>query len=158
MSDPVWYRSLYWRIAFGFIAMLAVLLLVQGLVFLWLTDQFFGAPRSPSQLAMQIAEDLSAELQQHPDVDLEQFVPRHFSRIYQPFLVMMQDGRHVSNRPDALPPDMGRGVAWHLRFESGTGRPAGEGAARPTDPGRGQHPEFERKPPFEPGSDHPVDK
>ena len=29
MSDPVWYRSLYWRIAFGFVALLAVLLLAQ---------------------------------------------------------------------------------------------------------------------------------
>src|SRR5512132_279719 len=141
MSDPVWYRSLYWRIAFGFIAMLAVLLLVQGLVFLWLTDQFFGAPRSPSQLAMQIAEDLSAELQQHPDVDVEQFVPRHFSRIYQPFLVMMHDGRHASNRPDALPPDMGRVVSWHVRFESGATRSAGE----PPGPRPGEGSEFGRR-------------
>ena len=30
MSERVWYRSLYWRIAFGFIALLAVLLLAQG--------------------------------------------------------------------------------------------------------------------------------
>ena len=52
MSDPVWYRSLYWKIAFGFIAMLAVLLLSQGLLFLWLTDRIFGtAPRTPAQLA-----------------------------------------------------------------------------------------------------------
>ena len=44
MSDPVWYRSLYWRIAFGFVAMLAILLLAQGLLFLWLTDRIFGTP------------------------------------------------------------------------------------------------------------------
>ncbi len=144
MSDPVWYRSLYWRIAFGFVAMLAVLLLAQGLLFLWLTDQFFGAPRTPTQLAAQIAEDLSAELQQHPDVDLEAFVPRHFSRIYQPFLVVMQDGRHASNRPDFLPPDIGRVVSWHLRFESGGARgPADFGGARPADPERGRG-DFER--------------
>ncbi|HWK12341.1 MAG TPA: HAMP domain-containing sensor histidine kinase [Vicinamibacterales bacterium] len=141
MSDPVWYRSLYWRIAFGFVAMLAVLLLVQGVVFLWLTDQFFGAPRTPTQLAAQIAEDLSAELQQRPDVDLEKFVPRHFSRIYQPFLVMMNDGRGASNRPDALPPDMGRVVAWHMRFEAGGNH---EGS-RPD--ARGGRPEFDHRPP-----------
>ena len=154
MSDPVWYRSLYWRIAFGFVAMLAVLLLVQGLVFLWLTDQFFGAPRSPTQLAAQIGEDLSAELQQHPDVDLEKFVPRHFSRIYQPFLVVMQDGRHASNRPDALPPDMGRVVTWHLRFESGTNRPPDDvGGGRRGDGPPPDRPGFDRKPPFGPGPD-----
>ena len=144
MSDPVWYRSLYWRIAFGFVAMLAVLLLAQGVVFLWLTDQFFGAPRTPTQLAAQIAEDLSAELQQHPNVDLEKFVPRHFSRIYQPFLVVMHDGRHASNRPDALPPDMGRVVSWHMRFESG-GRPPGDfGGPRPGD---GDRPGGDHRPP-----------
>jgi len=147
MSDPVWYRSLYWRIAFGFVAMLAVLLLVQGVVFLWLTDQFFGAPRTPTQLAAQIAEDLSAELQQRPNVGLEQFVPRHFSRIYQPFLVMMSDGRRASNRPDALPPDMVRVVAWHMRFESGAGHPPGDfGGPRPPAPDRADRPDLDRRP------------
>ena len=59
MSDPVWYRSLYWRIAFGFIALLAVLLLAQGFVFLWLTDRIVGTPaRTPAQLAALVAEDV----------------------------------------------------------------------------------------------------
>ena len=40
--SPVWYRSLYWRIASGFIALLAALLVVQGCVFLWLTDRIVG--------------------------------------------------------------------------------------------------------------------
>jgi signal transduction histidine kinase len=124
--------------------MLAVLLMVQGVVFLWLTDQFFGAPRTPTQLAAQIAEDLSAELQQRPEVDLEKFVPRHFSRIYQPFLVMMNDGRAASNRPDALPPDMGRVVAWHMRFESGGNRDSG--GPRPDGGGPGR-PDFDHRPP-----------
>jgi two-component system, OmpR family, sensor kinase len=119
MSDPVWYRSLYWRIALGFVAMLAVLLLAQGLLFLWLTDQFFGAPRTPTQLAAQIAEDLSAELQQHPDVKIEEYVPRHFSRVFQPFLVVMHDGRRASNRPNGLPAEMPKIVEWHLRFVHG---------------------------------------
>ena len=146
MSDPVWYRSLYWRIAFGFVAMLAVLLLAQGLLFLWLTDRFFGAPRTPTQLAAQIAEDLSAELQQHPNVDLEQFVPRHFSRIYQPFLVVMNDGTRASNRPTGLPPDMSRIVQWHLRFESG-GKPPLPETAPPGEPGRGDRPHAFPTPP-----------
>ena len=42
MSEPVWYRSLYWRIAFGFIALLAVVLVAQVVVFLWLTDRIVG--------------------------------------------------------------------------------------------------------------------
>jgi hypothetical protein len=34
MSEPVWYRSLYWRIGFGFIALLAVVLVTQIVIFL----------------------------------------------------------------------------------------------------------------------------
>ena len=37
MPDAVWYRSLYWRIAFGFVALLAAILVVQVAVFVWLT-------------------------------------------------------------------------------------------------------------------------
>ena len=116
MSDPVWYRSLYWRIASGFIAMLAILLLAQGLLFLWLTDRIFGTPaRTPAQLAVLVAEDVTAELQQRPDGDLEAFVRDHFSRVYQPFLVVLISGQRASNRPTGLPPEFGRIVAARMR-------------------------------------------
>jgi signal transduction histidine kinase len=146
MSDPVWYRSIYWRIAFGFIAMLAVLLLSQGLLFLWLTDRIFGAaPRTPAQLAASVAEELGTELQQHPDTDLEAFVRNHFSHIYQPFLVVLTNGQRASNRPSGLPPEFGRVVQGRLRGEMFGGGRFGEPGFRgpggmpggPTgDPGR----------------------
>ena len=123
MSDPVWYRSLYWRIAFGFIAMLAILLLTQGLLFLWFTDQIFGAAtRTPAQLATLVAEEVGAEIQQHPDTDLESFVRDRFSRVYQPFLVVTTNGQRVSNRPNSLPPEFGRAVMGRLRGDLGGGR------------------------------------
>jgi signal transduction histidine kinase len=124
MSDLVWYRSLYWKIAFGFIAMLAVLLLAQGLLFLWLTDRIFGtAPRTPAQLAANVAEEVGSELQQHPDTDLNAFVRDRFSHIYQPFLVVLINGQRASNRPNGLPPEFGRAVQGRLRGEmSGGGR------------------------------------
>jgi len=31
-----WYRSLYWRIAVAFISCLALLLMVQGILFVWM--------------------------------------------------------------------------------------------------------------------------
>ncbi len=82
MSDPVWYRSLYWRITFGFIALLAMLLLVQGLLFLWLTDRFVVTSRPPSELARLVAEEVGAELERNPDVALDDFVRSRFSRIF----------------------------------------------------------------------------
>jgi two-component system OmpR family sensor kinase len=146
MSDPVWYRSLYWRIAFGFIAMLAILLLAQGLLFLWLTDRIFGAPaRTPAQLAVQVAEEVAGELQQHPDADLEAFVRERFSRIYQPFLVVLTNGQRASNRPTGLPQEFGRSVQGRLRGDMPGGGRFGEPGFPPrlpvspdgTDMGRG---------------------
>ena len=134
MSDPVWYRSLYWRIASGFIAMLAILLLAQGLLFLWLTDRIFGTPaRTPAQLAALVAEDVAAELQQRPDGDLEAFVRDHFSRVYQPFLVVLISGQRASNRPTGLPPEFSRVVAGRMRGEQGGGR-FGETGVPPRSP------------------------
>ena len=126
MSDPVWYRSLYWRIAFGFIALLAMLLLAQGVLYLWLTDRFVGTPaRTPTQLASLVAAEVSAELEQHPDLNLEEFVRNRFAHIYQPFLVVLRDGRRGSNRPTALPPDIGRAAMGRMRSEGRGGEPFG---------------------------------
>lgn len=127
MSDPVWYRSLYWRIAFGFIALLAILLLAQGVLFLWLTDRFVGSSsRTPAQLAALVAAEVATELERHPELDVEQFVRNRFSHIYQPFLVMLRDGRHGSNRPTALPPELGRALEARMRG----GGPPREGFGR----------------------------
>jgi signal transduction histidine kinase len=144
MSDPVWYRSLYWKIAFGFIAMLAVLLLSQVLLFLWLTDRIFAAvPRTPAQLATMVADEVGAEIQQRPEIDLEAFVRDRFSHIYQPFLVVLTSGQRASNRPNGLPPEFSRSVQGRLRGEMlGSGRfgepPPGRGPMGPggTDGGR----------------------
>ncbi len=137
MSDPVWYRSLYWRIAFGFIALLAVLLLVQGLLFLWLTDRFVGSStaRTPAELAGQVAAEVGAELEQRPNLALEEFVRSRYSHIFQPFLVVLSDGRRASNRPTGLPTEFGRLVQSRMRSESGPppGQRRGGGARIPTE-------------------------
>lgn len=110
MSERVWYRSLYWRIAFGFVALLAVLLAAQGLLFLWLTDRTVGpSSRTPAQLAAAVSADLSDAMSNRPDLPLDTHVREEFGHIYQPFLVLLNDGRTASNRPGALPPGFLRG-------------------------------------------------
>jgi signal transduction histidine kinase len=116
MSELVWYKSLYWRIAFGFIATLAALLVAQTLVLLWLTDRIVGtSSRTPDQLVLSVATDLSGALAKDPSVPLDSYVRDHFSHIYRPFLVVMRDGRTASNRPNGLPPNYARGVMQRLR-------------------------------------------
>ena len=109
MPDPVWFRSLYWRIAFGFVAMLAVLLLSQAALFLWLTGRFTASPvsRTPQELADHVARDLSDALADNPSLGLDAHVRERFGDIQRPFLVILRDGRRASNRPNALPPGFG---------------------------------------------------
>ena len=116
MPDPVWYKSLYWRIAFGFVAMLAAVLIAQGLVGLWLTDRVVGwSAQSPPELVSSVAADLSSALGRNPGLSLEQYVRDEFSHIYRPFVVAMTDGRTVSNRPNSLPPGYIRAVQQRVR-------------------------------------------
>ena len=35
-----WHRSLYWRVAFGVVAFLAAMLVVQAMLFVWAMAQF----------------------------------------------------------------------------------------------------------------------
>ncbi len=124
----VWYRSLYWRIGFGFIALLAGLLLAQAALFLWLTGRFAESPvgRSTQELADFVARELSGELTVRPDLDLESFVREEFKTVRRTFFVAMKDGRraaHVtqqSKAPPGPPPGPSRG-----RGRGGRGGPPG---------------------------------
>jgi two-component system, OmpR family, sensor kinase len=119
MSELVWYKSLYWRIAFGFVATLAALLLAQGVVLLWLTDRIVGgSSRTPDQLVSMVAGELSAALARNPTLAIENHVRTEFRHIYRPFLVVMLDGRTASNRPSGLPPGYSRNM--HQRIRRGS--------------------------------------
>ena len=43
-GEPRWYRSLYWRIALGLIAFLALMLTAEGALFLWTSERIAAAP------------------------------------------------------------------------------------------------------------------
>ncbi|CAN5654373.1 hypothetical protein BH24ACI5_BH24ACI5_28990 [soil metagenome] len=105
MSKPRWFRSLYVRIALGFVVLLAALLLAQGVLFLYLSGRLDDSPqgRTPQQLADFIARELSDALALDPGLDLASHVRTEFANIRRPFMVVLHDGRRVSNQPDALP-------------------------------------------------------
>lgn len=117
MSDPIWYRSLYWRIGLGFIVCVTGLLVAQGLLFLWLTGHGGGplGSQSPQRLVELVASDISAALDTDPQLDIEEYVREQFGRVRQPFLVVLVDGRLVQNRAFALPPRLVRSARVALR-------------------------------------------
>src|SRR5258707_12084176 len=126
MPDRVWYKSLYWRIALGYIALLALLLLVQTGLSVWLMDRMWGrASRTPEQLAELVAQDLSAQLALAPQIDVDQHLRARYGAGYQPFVVVLAgDTRTFSNRPTAIPPSLGRDARLRL---SGRDRDRGRG-------------------------------
>jgi signal transduction histidine kinase len=150
-NRPVWYRSLYWRIAFGFVALLAVVLVLQVIIFLWLTDRIVGpSSKSPQQLATNLAAEIAADLGADPTLRLDPYLRDKFGHIFQPFLVVLQDGQFGSNRFDRLPPGFARAVLPRWRRGGRFGEPgrggepwrfgeAGRGGGPPD--GRGGTPE-----------------
>ena len=109
MPETVWFRSLYWRIAIGFVAMLAVVLVLQTTLFLYMTGRFAASSRTPQQLADEIARDLSDTLTDNPALDLERHVRDRYDDLNQAFVVVLRDGRRAVNRPGVLPPGFGGG-------------------------------------------------
>ena len=92
MADLVWYRSIYWRIALGFVALVATLLVLQILVFLWISgrmDDLFPN-RTPAQFAGTIATDLSAGLVDQPTLDVDAFVNSRYSGASRGFAVVFR--------------------------------------------------------------------
>src|SRR5262245_31751185 len=105
-SPPRWYRSLYWRIGLGLIAFLALMLAVQGGLFLWMTDRIAGSmpARSPRRLAVLVASDLGAAVAANPTLDIQRYLREQYGEIIQTFVVIMRDGRTLSNHDDVPAP------------------------------------------------------
>src|SRR5215510_1271500 len=103
-----WYRSLYWRIAVGLVAFLALMLVAQGALFIWTSDRIAGSmpATSPRRLAVLVASDLSAALDADPEIDIDDYVRDQYSNVFQPFIVLMRDGREVANHPAGIPDDV----------------------------------------------------
>jgi two-component system sensor histidine kinase BaeS len=102
-----WYRSLYWRIALGFIACLALLLAVQGVLFVWMMQAAGSAvpSQSPERLAQAVAVDVGQALDRDPALDVPQYLHGEYGRDTQPFFVLLADGRAVevgARFPDIL--------------------------------------------------------
>ena len=138
-----WYRSLYWRVAFGLIAFLALMLAAEGALFLWMSERIAGSmpARSPRRLAVLVASDVGTALAANPSLDLEKYVSEQYAHVFQTFIVIMRDGRVASNHDD-VDDDVLEEARAEGRIESQRrGRFGGPGG--PGEPGR---PDF-REPP-----------
>ncbi len=101
-AKPLWYRSLYWRIALGLFAFLALMLTAQGALFLWMSDRIAGSmpARSPRRFAALVASDVSTALSANTSLDLQRYLPEQYGETLQTFVIVMRDGRTFSNHDD----------------------------------------------------------
>ena len=141
MSDPVWYRSLYWRIAVGFVALLSTLLVAQGLVFAWLTGRMTDVfpSRSPAQVSAAMANDV-AEALRDAQIDVGASINSRYGGSFRGFVVVLADGRSFESQ--RVPPPAGleraaRGLLLAARPDLDTGRSRGRGRDGRGGPDRG---------------------
>ena len=138
MSSRRWYRSLYWRIALGLFALLALMLAAEGALFLWITDRIAGSmpARSPRRLAVLVASDVGTALARDPSLNLDEYLREQYSHVFQTFFVVLRDGRVATNHDD-VPEGTLAAVRAEAEFAAfGGGR--GFGGRRPR--GRGEPP------------------
>lgn len=91
-----WHHSLYWRIAVGFVACLALLLLVQAMLFVWVVSRSAQIPNQPpDRFAQTVALDASDALERDPALDLAQYLRQEYDSDAQPFFVLLKDGRAI---------------------------------------------------------------
>jgi two-component system OmpR family sensor kinase len=123
-----WYRSLYWRIAAGFIAFLAAMLLVQVGFFVWLASQRDEAlpPRMLANLAALVADELAADIAQTPTIDLATAARDRLKDLDRPAVVVLADGQIVGDGPRPPEPQVRAAV----RQMSRPGLPGPWGAPR----------------------------
>src|SRR5262245_7357561 len=146
MPKLVWYRSLYWRIALGFVALVATLLAAQGTVFLWLTGRMseFLPGRSPQEYSQTIAMDVTNTLLDKPDIDLDEYLNGRYTGTYRSFVVVTRDNRTIVSRRIPPPPMMAQAANGRLYRELSaasangsvppTREPAPAGAGSPNQP------------------------
>lgn len=151
-----WHHSLYWRIAVGFVACLALLLVVQAMLFVWVVSRSAQSipNQPPDRFAQTVALDASQALERDPTLDLAQYLRQEYGRDSQPFFVLMRDGspieingsfpdafvREARDRFDALL----RGRPFDNRNPDAQGRSFGRRAFPPSDAPYFQGRSFER--------------
>jgi signal transduction histidine kinase len=127
MSERRWYRSLYWRIALGFIVLLAVLLVAQAASFVWIAVQTEGGQpeRVGQDFAELVATDFESALAQDASLDLRQYATKRLAEFHRPAFVAFPNGTVIGPPGEAVPPGLARFADARSRAPRGMGRPLG---------------------------------
>src|SRR6185295_15534495 len=142
-----WYQSLYWRIAIGVVGCLALLLIVQGVLFVWLVGRLGAVPNQPpDRFAQTVAFDVSQALERDPSLNVEKYLRDEYSRDAQPFFVVLAEGKTIAiagTFPDQMLDDARTRLTAIRGREQQFGRGMFGRERGPFRPGQGPPPPFE---------------
>src|SRR4026208_954546 len=99
MSSPLrgFPKALCWRIGFGFIFFLAIMLSLQVALFIWVAGETEGG--MPERMGRDFAELVACEfesaLQRDPKLDLHAHAERRVKELHRPAAIMFPDGTSV---------------------------------------------------------------
>ncbi|MEI6669910.1 MAG: hypothetical protein WCP29_17310, partial [Acidobacteriota bacterium] len=131
MSERAWFRSLYWRIAIGFVAFLATVMVLQGAATVWFLARSSDtvAGQSTLDLAALVASDLGAAWSADENLDVDVYLREHYGPHWRPVALVLPDGRMFVSQPDAEVPPPLRDAALRRLTRRGTnpGAVAGSG-------------------------------
>ena len=105
-----WHRSLYWRIAVGFVLFLASMLVVQAMLFVWVAARSGSMlpGQSPERFSETVAVDLTSALERDPGLDLDRYIREQYAQDAHPFFVMTIDGRMITSGGTSFPDEIVR--------------------------------------------------
>jgi len=140
-----WHKSLYWRIAIGFVLFLAAMLVVQAMLFVLVVARSGRTVpgQSPGRFSETVALDLGDALGREPDLDLARYVREQYAQVSHPFFVMMADGKLITSGSDTFPEPLQRMARARLqrRFDRPEGprlEPGGRGEGPREGPASGR--------------------
>src|SRR6188472_349486 len=129
-------RSLYWRIGFGFILFLAITLILQVGLFIWVAGETEGGmpERMGRDFAELVASEFEAALARDPQLDLRVYAERRIKELHRPAAIIFPDGSAIAPEGTEIPRGM-RFPGFRRRGGGpGPGGPGGTGGP-PDGPG-----------------------
>jgi two-component system OmpR family sensor kinase len=108
MATRSFARSLYWRIGLGFILFLAITLVLQVALFIYVAGTTEGGmpARMGRDFAELVAAEFEAELARDPQLDLRQYAEQRVNELHRPAAIIFPDGSAVAPSGTQIPRNM----------------------------------------------------
>ncbi len=101
-------RSLYWRIGLGFILFLAITLVLQVALFIWVAGETEGGmpERMGRDFAELVASEFESALARDPQLNLRAYAERRINELHRPAAIVFPDGSAVAPKGVQVPRNM----------------------------------------------------